>query len=55
MRKKTSFSVVEMKESNSLQNLLVRPDGEVEADVPVLSKHFSNLRIFLIPLAWSSS
>lgn len=53
--KKTSFSVVEMKESNSLQNLLVRPDGEVEADVPVLSKHFSNLCIFLIPLARSSS
>lgn len=44
-----------MKESNSLQNLLVRPDGEVEADIPVLSKDFSNLCVFLIPFAWSSS
>lgn len=53
--KKTSFSEVKMKESNSLQNLLVRPDGEVEADIPVLSKDFSNLCVFLIPFAWSSS
>lgn len=35
--KKKSFSARKRKESSSLQNLLMGRDGEVGADVPVLS------------------
>lgn len=34
---KTLFSARKMKESSSVQNLLVGPDGEAGADIPVLS------------------
>lgn len=34
---KSPLSARKMKESSSLQNLLVGPDGEAGADIPVLS------------------
>lgn len=43
---------MKMKETSSLQNLLVRPDGEVEADVPVLSRDSRSLCVSCLQFAW---